>query len=109
MDRSPIVTLDSILCHCGKPLRVWKVYKEGPTKGQTFYKCALQKCQFWQWAHDMVVSSYDPQRFKPGACYRCGFYGCEITDCDRKLDWFGHIIPNEDEEGELVVTMPVKK
>ncbi len=98
-----VVTLESIKCACGHPVRVWTVLKEGPNKGRKFLKCQSENCKFWQW-EDALPRGYDPSRFKSGACFRCGHYGCEITDCDRKLDWFGNKIPNEEEE--IVVTVP---
>ena len=84
-------------CDCNSNCKLSIVKKEGPNKGREFYHCATNKCKCFKWKDS---KTYDPTKFKNGACFRCGYYGCEITDCNREFDWFGNKIPNDIELDE---------
>eukprot|EP00931_Biecheleriopsis_adriatica_P000610 TRINITY_DN100689_c0_g1_i1.p1 TRINITY_DN100689_c0_g1~~TRINITY_DN100689_c0_g1_i1.p1 ORF type:complete len:336 (+),score=48.32 TRINITY_DN100689_c0_g1_i1:21-1028(+) len=40
------------LCHCGQPVRVLTVRREGPNTGRVFYKCGVPagQCRYFEWA-----------------------------------------------------------
>lgn len=69
---------------CNKPLN-FNETRGGQNKGRFYAKC----CKFY-WNDS---KGYDINKFKNGACYRCGNYGCEVTDCEKTFDWFGNLIP----------------
>ena len=75
-------------CECYNKKKFIVVKKEGPNKGREFFKCG--KCQRFFWNDS---KNYDEDKFKNGACFRCGFYGCDSTDCKEEFDWFGNLIP----------------
>jgi hypothetical protein len=86
--------MDTHICdrnECGEILIFRTVNKEGPNKGRLFCKCLCGKF-YWNDSR-----SYNEDKFKSGSCFRCGNYGCEITDCERVFDWFGNKIPNNDD------------
>lgn len=80
-----------VLCKCKIKASMKTVTKEGENKGRKFYTCPQGACNFFKWD----TSKYDPRNFKPGSCYRCGTWGCEITDCDKKYDYYGNFIPDD--------------
>ena len=80
--------LDCDQCH--KPLLFLKVRKEGPNKGREFCKCP---CGKFCW-NDSI--HYNNDDFNDGKCFRCGYYGCEVTDCDKTFDFRGNLIPNDE-------------
>ena len=45
---------DTVLCLCDQPARKYKVKKDSPNKGRTFYKCTNNQtnptCNFYKWA-----------------------------------------------------------
>ena len=78
-------------CNCGDTAKCFTVRKEGPNTGRKFYTCANNRtCKFFEWVDG---NNYNPEKFKTGACYRCGRWGCDATDCDEEYDWFGNKIP----------------
>lgn len=82
-------------CHCGKPAITLTVKKDGSNKGRQFFTCKERECKFFEWADGV---KYDRRKFKVGACWRCGRYGCDGIDCEKTTDWFGNIIPDNWEE-----------
>lgn len=74
-------------CNCGEPIR-FIIVKNGLNKNREYFKCP--KCKKFYWNDS---NNYNAERFKNGSCYRCGNYGCEVTDCDNDFDWFGNLIP----------------
>lgn len=86
----------SLTCDCGTLPRKLTVKKENENKGRQFYRCDV--CNYFQWADEPIrlpkrKSGYDPESFKIGACYRCGRWGCDATDCYETHDWRGNLIP----------------
>lgn len=77
-------------CKCGTNAVLLAVKKEGPNKGKKFYTCNTKTCDFFSWEN-----KYDPKKFKNGACFRCGRYGCYIEDCENKTDFYGNVIPDD--------------
>jgi len=63
------------VCKCGKKLQCFTVRKDGPNTGRKFYTCSY--CNFFQW-NDV---DYDCDQFINEECYRCGRWGCGITEC----------------------------
>jgi hypothetical protein len=80
-------------CFCNLKANYFTVKKEGPNTGRKFYTCSNKEasCGFFKW--DDAIGNYNPENFKDGSCYRCGRWGCEITDCEKTTDFFGNVIP----------------
>lgn len=76
-------------CKCNEPSIQLTVKKDGPNKGRKFYKCKTSACNFFSWV------GYNPGRFKNGACYRCGRWGCDLVDCEETTDFYGNLIPED--------------
>lgn len=72
---------------CDKELK-FNVTRTGPNAGRLYSKC----CNKFYWGDS---KGYDIDKFKNGACFRCGNYKCEVTDCDKTFDWFGNLIPKD--------------
>lgn len=80
-------------CFCGLDSVKLKVKKQTPNYGRTFYKCYGDGCKFFKWQDTM--DEYNPEVFKNGACFRCGRFRCDATDCEETFDVFGNIIPED--------------
>jgi len=74
---------------CSKILKPITVKKEGPNKDRTFFSCKDDKIFLWN-----DSKGYDEDKFKNGACFRCGRYNCDATDCEQVFDWYGNLIPS---------------
>lgn len=79
---------------CNDVLLFKIVKKEGPNKGREFSKC--NKCNKFYWK-DTKYYKRDQEKYKIGSCYRCGYYGCDLIDCKKQFDWFGNLIPDDDD------------
>lgn len=76
---------------CKDFLTLQTVKKEGSNKNRQFYAHSkTSHCKKFYWNDD---KTYNSSRFKRGACYRCGYFGCESIECNKKFDWFGNLIP----------------
>jgi len=40
-----------IICLCGAPAKLQRVYKDGPNQGRLFYCCLERKCRFFSWTN----------------------------------------------------------
>ena len=85
-------------CLCGVEASLLTVKKDGPNKGRLFYTCKSRTCKFFYFEDEieekLAMGNYNPDRFKPGSCYRCGTWGCNMEDCEKTHDWFGNKIPD---------------
>lgn len=43
-------------------------------------------------------NNYNPKRFRPGTCSRCGRYGCEADSCQEYEDYWGNAVPDNWDE-----------
>lgn len=85
------INSDKPRCACGKPVATFSC-KKGPNSGRKFSTCKDKTCKYFEWLDK--VSTYSPNRFRSGACFRCGRYNCDATDCECPTDVFGNEIPD---------------
>ena len=80
--------IKTMICTICKKDLEFKITQNGKNKGREYAKC---ECNKFYW-NDSI--NYNPEKFKNGSCYRCGTWGCEITDCEKSFDWYGNLIPD---------------